>query len=167
MKRRTIVFRVAVLVLVLILSVSALTSCGGGVTQAKDIITEFLTALESGDASTATSLFHPSTEFTEDELIASVANIQKNLGVNFADGYTVVLFKEPSINYTLNFPKGLIGEISIKLDVIVSGKLLNASVVVLEYGGQVGIASFLVNVASQEDGGDSENNESSDTTNTI
>lgn len=169
MKKGANFLRVIVLVLVFILAILPLTSCGEGVTKAKDTIQGFCTALENGDAETALTFMHPSCEITEDELITSIIEIEESYNVSFADGYTIVLFREPSVNYSLSFPNGLVGTVSIKLDMIVSGQFLTASVVVLEADGAVGITSFKVSKSDEADDSEdnADNNESSDTTNSI
>ena len=143
MKRCSKIFKITVLFLVFILSLTTLTSCGEGITKAKETIESFCEALENGDSAGAVALMHPTAEMTEEELIKSIREVEEEFDISFTDGVTVVIFKDPSVNYSLNFPEGLIGLISINLDIIVSGKFFTVSVEVLEYDDAVGIINFI------------------------
>lgn len=162
MRRHTKILKMTVLALVLILLISSLTGCGEAVTKAKETIESFCTALENQDSTAALSLMHPSIEMTEEELVSSISEIEEELNISFADGVTIVIFKDPSVNYTFNIPDGLVGVVSIKLDIIVSGNFLTASVMLLEAGGTVGIQSFVLSAHQDE-----EENEKVNTDDTI
>ena len=168
MKRHSKLFKAVILALVFVLSVLPLTSCGEGVTKAKDTIQGFLTALENNDTASALTFLHPSYEITEDKLIASISEIEEEYSIHFKDGCTIICFREPNVNYSINFPNGLIGLISIKLDVLISGNFITLYVEVLEADGAVGIKTLHASKGDENDSEDGNfDNNSSDTTNSI
>ncbi len=149
--KRTKIYRALILSLVLILCITSFTGCGEALTEAKDIVSEFCEAVERGDVTAAHSKMHPITEMTEEELVASIENIEDTLGVSFADGVTVVACTDKDIEYSIRFPDGIVGEVELEFDIIIGGMPLELDVIVLEYDGAVGIYSFLLSVPDGDD----------------
>ena len=75
----------------LLLLITSLTACSGGVTreETKTAMDSLLTALAKEDYAGAAALYHPDAAMDEELLAAFVEEVQTNIGLDFTEGATV------------------------------------------------------------------------------
>ena len=75
----------------LLLLITSLTACSGGVTreETKTAMDSLLTALAKEDYAGAAALYHPNAAMDEELLAAFVEEVQTNIGLDFTEGATV------------------------------------------------------------------------------
>ena len=75
----------------LLLLITSLTACSGGVTreETKTAMDSLLTALAKEDYAGAAALYHPDAAMNEELLAAFVEEVKTNIGLDFTEGATV------------------------------------------------------------------------------
>ena len=75
----------------LLLLITSLTACSGGVTreETKAAMDSLLTALAKEDYAGAAALYHPDAAMTEELLAAFAEEIRTNIGLDFTEGASV------------------------------------------------------------------------------
>ena len=85
------VFRTLSLVMIVMLILTSLCACSGGVTreETRSAMDALLTALDNENYAEAVDLYHPDAAMTEDLLVAFTEEIQNEVGIDLTEGATV------------------------------------------------------------------------------
>ena len=85
------VFRTLSLVMIMMLILTSLCACSGGVTreETRSAMDALLTALDNENYAEAVDLYHPDAAMTEDLLVAFTEEIQNEVGIDLTEGATV------------------------------------------------------------------------------
>ena len=85
------VFRTLSLVMIVMLILTSLCACSGGVTreETRSAMDALLTALDNENYAEAVDLYHPDAAMTEDLLVAFTEEIQNEVGIDLTEGVTV------------------------------------------------------------------------------
>ena len=91
MNRTHTVRRILSILAALLLLITSLTACSGGVTreETKAAMDSLLTALAKEDYAGAAALYHPDAAMTEELLAAFAEEIRTNIGLDFTEGASV------------------------------------------------------------------------------
>lgn len=91
MNRTKTTTRILSVLAALLLLITSLTACSGGVTreETKTAMDSLLTALAKEDYAGATALYHPDAATNEELLAAFVEEVKTNIGLDFTEGATV------------------------------------------------------------------------------
>ena len=91
MNRTHTVRRILSILAALLLLITSLPACSGGVTreETKAAMDSLLTALAKEDYAGAAALYHPDAAMTEELLAAFAEEIRTNIGLDFAEGASV------------------------------------------------------------------------------
>ena len=91
MNRTKTTTRILSVLAALLLLITSLTACSGGVTreETKTAMDSLLTALAKEDYAEATALYHPDAAMNEELLAAFVEEVKTNIGLDFTEGATV------------------------------------------------------------------------------
>ena len=83
--------RILSILAALLLLITSLTACSGGVTreETKAAMDSLLTALAKEDYAGAAALYHPDAAMTEELLAAFAEEVQTNIGLDFTEGASV------------------------------------------------------------------------------
>ena len=85
------VLRTLSLVMIVMLILTSLCACSGGVTreETRSAMDALLTALDNENYAEAVDLYHPDAAMTEDLLVAFTEEIQNEVGIDLTEGATV------------------------------------------------------------------------------
>ena len=85
------VLRTLSLVMIVMLILTSLCACSGGVTreETRSAMDALLTALDNENYTEAVDLYHPDAAMTEDLLVAFTEEIQNEVGIDLTEGATV------------------------------------------------------------------------------
>ena len=91
MNTTKVVFRTLSLVMIVMLILTSLCACSGGVTreETRSAMDALLTALGNENYAEAVDLYHPDAAMTEDLLVAFTEEIQNEVGIDLTEGATV------------------------------------------------------------------------------
>ena len=91
MNRTKTTTRILSVLAALLLLITSLTACSGGVTreETKTAMDSLLTALAKEDYAGAAALYHPDAATNEELLAAFVEEVKTNIGLDFTEGATV------------------------------------------------------------------------------
>ena len=91
MNRTKTTTRILSVLAALLLLITSLTACSGGVTreETKTAMDSLLTALAKEDYAGAAALYHPDAAMDEELLAAFVEEVKSNIGLDFTEGATV------------------------------------------------------------------------------
>ena len=91
MNRTKTTTRILSVLAALLLFITSLTACSGGVTreETKTAMDSLLTALAKEDYAEAAALYHPDAAMNEELLAAFVEEVKSNIGLDFTEGATV------------------------------------------------------------------------------
>lgn len=91
MNRTKTTTRILSVLAALLLLITSLTACSGGVTreETKTAMDSLLTALAKEDYAGAAALYHPDAAMNEELLAAFVEEVKTNIGLDFTEGATV------------------------------------------------------------------------------
>ncbi len=85
------ILRTLSLVMIVMLILTSLCACSGGVTreETRSAMDALLTALDNENYAEAVDLYHPDAAMTEDLLVAFTEEIQNEVGIDLTEGATV------------------------------------------------------------------------------
>ena len=91
MNRNKTVPRILSVLAALLLLLTSLTACSGGVTreEAKTAMESLLTALDNENYAEAAALYHPDAAMTEELLAAFAEQVKTKVGIDLTEGATV------------------------------------------------------------------------------
>ena len=91
MNRTKTAARILAFLAALLLLITSLTACEGGVTreETKTAMDAFLTALDSENYAEAAALYHPDAAMTEELLAAFAEQVKTKVGIDLTEGATV------------------------------------------------------------------------------
>ena len=91
MTKKQTATRILSILAAMLLLLSSLTACSGGVTreEAKTAMDSLLTALGNENYAEAAALYHPDAAMTEDLLAAFAQEVKTNIGLDLTEGATV------------------------------------------------------------------------------
>ncbi len=83
--------RILSILAALLLLITSLTACSGGVTreEARGAMDDLLTALDNEDYAGAADLYHPDAAMTEELLAAFAEQVKTKVGIDLTEGATV------------------------------------------------------------------------------
>ena len=91
MNRNKTAARILSVLAALLLLITSLTACSGGITreEAKTAMDALLTALDNEDYAEAVALYHPDAAMTEELLAAFAEQVKTKVGIDLTEGATV------------------------------------------------------------------------------